>query len=182
MKTLKKLSADQKAEVHSYIKKLIAEIKESTTFDSISSDITTISQNRNTTPRIHQRRSSLFDDCVEDVSSQDSDEFTMYLNRKINQSELVDFDPISWWRNNNKDFPILFKKFLRINASPSTSAPAERSFNKSGHILCDLRSSLEPKFVEDLVLAGEQFRKINELNDLNLIKLDISSSNDSLNS
>ena len=58
-------------------------------------------------------------------------------SRRFFDDELLarDKDPLTWWKENEKDYKILSnlaKKYLCI---PATSVPAERLFSKAGELL-----------------------------------------------
>jgi len=66
----------------------------------------------------------------------------------------VDFttDVMQWWRENERNFPVvaaLAKKFLAV---PASQASTERSFSTAKRIVSPSRASLKPHHVEKLVV------------------------------
>eukprot|EP00033_Pygsuia_biforma_P007514 GCRY01008610.1.p1 GENE.GCRY01008610.1~~GCRY01008610.1.p1 ORF type:complete len:390 (+),score=20.96 GCRY01008610.1:666-1835(+) len=51
-------------------------------------------------------------------------------------------DPLAWWAQNKKSFPVLSFLARRWLAAPASSVPCERLFSKAGHILNKKRASL----------------------------------------
>lgn len=79
-----------------------------------------------------------------------SKELATYLNDRVIDKN---FNSRTWWFLNRNRYPNLFKLFLKISATPASSAPAERTFSTSGFIISDRRSSLLPKSVENILLV-----------------------------
>lgn len=109
---------------------------------------------------LSQRRNSLtledfLDSDCEQVDSTFSPEFSRYLDEKISH----DIEDIrEWWFNNRQKYPVLFKLFLRISATPASSAAAERTFSTTGAIITDRRSSLLPSSVGNIILCRNLYR------------------------
>ena len=59
-------------------------------------------------------------------------------------------DILSWWKLNEKTFPILSKIAKDYLAIQSTSVPSERSFSMSGLIVTKLRNQLNPETLKQL--------------------------------
>ena len=47
--------------------------------------------------------------------------------------------PMEWWRQHNREFPLLGKYWLANSSFPATSASAERAFNMDGLIFTSMR-------------------------------------------
>lgn len=77
-------------------------------------------------------------------------EFQNYLKNTIPMNGL---DLKTWWYNNRFEFPNLFQIFLRHSCIPATSAPSERCFSQSGLIVTNLRSTILPSNVNDIIIA-----------------------------
>lgn len=80
--------------------------------------------------------------------SQVNNSFNDKLNKEI--SRLLkcvagvqhNVNPMSWFKENEKDFPILSRFWLAYSSFPATSCSAERVFNNDGLIVTDLRYAI----------------------------------------
>lgn len=102
-------------------------------------------------------------------SSSDSSFLSNYFNPSGDQINEVDsyvnlrwipdekIDVFSWWIDRKSMFPNLFKIALKMHSIPASSMQSERTFSRSGMIINDRRSSLNPKTVEDLMLLNKNF-------------------------
>ena len=67
---------------------------------------------------------------------------------------LIDYkkgDPLQWWQDNEKRFPLLgnmVRKFLR---APPTSVPSKRLFSGVGNLYNEQRNRLSPEHAEMLL-------------------------------
>jgi hypothetical protein len=52
-------------------------------------------------------------------------------------------DPLSWWSENQKRFPILSRMARDYLAIPATSAPSERLFSQAGRTISEQRNRLK---------------------------------------
>lgn len=60
------------------------------------------------------------------------------LERFLSESiEPPSTNPLTWWRNNHKRYPILRHMAFDLLAAPASSSAAERQFSTAGHILND---------------------------------------------
>lgn len=88
-------------------------------------------------------------------SDGDLDEIDMYLNTRWTPDENVNvFD---WWMERKSIYPNLCKLALKIHSIPASSLQSERTFSKSGLIISDRRTNLDPETVEDLVTLNKNF-------------------------
>lgn len=84
----------------------------------------------------------------EESDEEDENEVDIYFNLKTAK---LGSNPLHWWKNNEKRFPILCelsKEFFGISA---TSVPSERLFSDVGNVITNKRSSLKPEKVEKLI-------------------------------
>ena len=64
----------------------------------------------------------------------------------------VDFDPLTWWKDEQKKFPVLAslaRKYL------CTSVPSERPFTQGGNIVNTLRNRLSAQHVNLLIFLAK---------------------------
>ena len=58
-------------------------------------------------------------------------------------------DPVTWWNAEGiRNFPKLFTMATKYLSIPATSVPSERLFSKTGQILSDRRTRLQPKYTD----------------------------------
>lgn len=133
LKTLKFAEENEKLQTIRDLKQMLADVS----IDETSS--------RNTTRR--KSSDSVFSDFFDD--EYDIDEVEMYVAFKV--SSTTEIDLLKWWTDHREAFPKLYKIAMFVHAIPATSAPSERKFSIAGKILNCLRSSLDPKKVEDLL-------------------------------
>lgn len=75
------------------------------------------------------------------------------LERYIKHPIVSEVDTLSWWHDNSKSYPKLYKLVLKLSCIPATSASSERDFSTAGNIITDKRSMLLPENVNDFIVA-----------------------------
>lgn len=70
-------------------------------------------------------------------------ELDLYLKHSITS---MDIDTTKWWNEHRQLYPQMFNIFSKISSIPGSSASAER-------IITNLRSTILPKNVNDLIIA-----------------------------
>lgn len=60
--------------------------------------------------------------------------------------------PLVFWRQNQKDFPVLSQVARRVFCISASSAQSERDFSSVGHTITDTRSRLSAGKVESIEL------------------------------
>ena len=66
-----------------------------------------------------------------------------------------DEDPLQWWKENEKRFPLVAELAKSYFAIPATSVPAERIFSTAGHIVNEKRNCLNPETVDMLIFLNK---------------------------
>jgi len=91
----------------------------------------------------HAGQAAVGSDCEAEVSS--------YLA----ELTLRDFDsnPLHYWKENRHRLPTLSTLARKVLCVPATSAPVERVFSTTVHIVSPFRSCLKPDMVEKLVFV-----------------------------
>ncbi len=79
-------------------------------------------------------------------------EFTRY--KELPQVE-IRTDPLVWWSENEKNFPVIAEIARTYLAIPASQATCERSFSVAKKICTDDRTALTPEHVEKLTLLRQ---------------------------
>ena len=66
-------------------------------------------------------------------------------------------DPLEWWMENKRRFPVLYKLALKYLCIPATSVSSERVFSTAGDIVTASRSCLSTENVNMLLFLGKKF-------------------------
>lgn len=66
----------------------------------------------------------------------------------------IDLDVLKWWRNHQRELPLLSEYARYILSSCASSVPSERLFSISGHIVSKRRNALKPNLVDQLVFLA----------------------------
>ena len=74
-------------------------------------------------------------------------------------------NPLLWWKNNNKGFPLLWEMALRFLSIPATSAPSERVFSTAGITIAKDRARLDPANANELVFLHESLPALKKFED-----------------
>ena len=108
-------------------------------------------------------KSRLFgDDNDDDLMNED--EVHRYLDRiRTPQANSV-IDPFQWWRDHEKEFPILFKVSRKYLGIPATSVPSERLFSDAGNQITNERNRLKPDTVNELLFVKRNREYYNPYN------------------
>jgi len=65
----------------------------------------------------------------------------------------VEDEPLLWWRENNRSYPMLSSLACKSLVVCGTSCTSERLFSSSGYIVNPLRGNLNPEKVDMLVVV-----------------------------
>jgi len=72
-------------------------------------------------------------------------------------------NPLAWWAQNQKGYPILSAIARRILCVPATSAPVERLFSYAGLTISNDRNRLLPENAEEIIFLRVAWSKVAEL-------------------
>lgn len=76
------------------------------------------------------------------------------------------YNPLQWWKENARIYPILSTLAQRLLSQTATSAPSERLFNIAGNgiTIAKDRASLNPEHAEETIFLRDNWNMINEWN------------------
>lgn len=67
----------------------------------------------------------------------------------------VETDPLGWWRDHYRDFPLLAKRARKYLCIQASSSPSERLFSKAGLVITPKRTQLKPEKANMLIFLVE---------------------------
>ncbi|XP_028414074.1 zinc finger BED domain-containing protein 1-like [Dendronephthya gigantea] len=67
----------------------------------------------------------------------------------------VETEPLAWWRDHCRDFPLLAKRARKYLCIQASSSPSERLFSKAGQVITPQRTQLNPEKANMLVFLAE---------------------------
>lgn len=145
-KTLPTINEPEKREIYKEIK---AKLGQSVQIEPEQNSTPITTQQ---TVKIHPFFSSFCVIDTEEIQVQPT-EFENYLNHRVTSA---DIDCTSWWNENRKNYPELFKLFAYISCIPASSASGERIFSRAGNIVTNKRSNILPENVNNIVISSNK--------------------------
>jgi hAT family C-terminal dimerisation region len=86
------------------------------------------------------------------------------IDRYIGSSfDCDDVTPLEFWKSHSKRFPQLSEVARSVYAIPASQNKSERAFSAASHVMTDLRTTLDPEHLDELLLLRSQF-KVNQSN------------------
>ena len=61
-------------------------------------------------------------------------------------------DPLTFWKSQSQQFPLLSKLAQQIHSIPATSTSVERQFSAAGLIINERRTNLSPHQLDNILL------------------------------
>ena len=100
-----------------------------------------------------------------DLDTSNSDEENASLTKELNEYfemkiKTIYENPLEFWQLNQKKFPNLSSVAKSLFAIPASSSEAERHCSTAGLAMTELRSSLSPKNLENLVILNEYLKNL----------------------
>ena len=81
----------------------------------------------------------------------------IYEMQQLVEDESATFDILTWWKNHQKEYPILSKMARDLLTPPVSTVPSESVFSESGRVLDERRSRLAPHTLEMLMCCTSWF-------------------------
>lgn len=120
---------------------------------SSSSNVSSSSRRSSTASSIDS--SSSFLSIYFNTSEDDLDEVDVYMNVQYIPNERINvFD---WWMERKSMFPNLYKIAMKMHSIPASSMQSERTFSRSGMVVSNRRTNLDPHTVESLIMLNKNF-------------------------
>ena len=94
---------------------------------------------------------------LSDEYNEKDDEVDKYLSMHIDPDQIPN-NPLLFWKENQKNLPLMAKLARTIHSIPATTASVEREFSASGLVMCERRSSLNPHNVDNILLLRSATR------------------------
>ncbi|KAJ4800659.1 Zinc finger BED domain-containing protein DAYSLEEPER [Rhynchospora pubera] len=90
-----------------------------------------------------------------------------YMERHtISHLQGQEFDILSWWKTEGRDYPILRRIACDVLAIPITTVASESAFSTGGRVIRPHRSKLDPEIVEALICTQDWVRTERKLGDV----------------
>lgn len=89
-----------------------------------------------------------------DHPQRNKSELDKYLEEPL-ENDCENFNILSWWKDNQRRFPILAKMARDVLAIPVTTVASESAFSTGGRVLDSFRTSLTPRIVEALICTQD---------------------------
>jgi len=72
-------------------------------------------------------------------------------------------NPLSWWKEHEKEFPQISVIAKNLLAVPATSVPAERLFSKAGRVVTKARAALGGSFAAKIIFLNSNIDLVRNL-------------------
>jgi len=108
-------------------------------------------------PPKKKRRAVLFSDS-DDVVDQETDEVTNSVSTIVDFEDVNDA-PLAFWKSHRTRFPKLAVTARSVYSIPASQNKSERAFSAAGHVMTDLRTTLDPEHLDEILLL-RSFNKL----------------------
>lgn len=72
-----------------------------------------------------------------------------------------DVKVLHWWKEHEKQLPLMAGVAKQILCTPATSTPSERAFSKAGSLITAKRSMLKPSKVDMMLFLNKNYFQFN---------------------
>lgn len=105
----------------------------------------------------------------DDMPDENENEFDRYIRMSFDCDNL---SPLQFWKGQANRFPRLSQIARSVFAIPASQNQTERSFSAAGHVMTDLRTTLDPEHLDELLLIRSHYKKTHcHLSAINLCDL-----------
>ena len=153
---LRKCSNAQVNSCKNYVRRQIKEIAEREESKRLLCDQRSESKNERTNtiepPNKKQKRfgQEYESGNLSDEYGETDDEVDKYLSMRIEPELIVD-NPLVFWKENQKNLPLLSKFARMVHCIPAPTAAAGREFSEGGLIISKCRSSINPANIDNIL-------------------------------
>lgn len=111
----------------------------------------------------YEKSAETTDDVVADTNEDDFGDYSLGSMARTTSSELDEFlrlptvktkDPLAWWQNNCRVYPMLHRMALDYLSVPATSTAVERVFSQGRQLLHFTRNRLAPSTIRAFLCLG----------------------------
>jgi hypothetical protein len=92
----------------------------------------------------------------DEYDDNEQEELDRYLTLRLDMERIED-NPMLFWKEHVKAFPILAPLACRLHSIPATTASVERSFSGGGRLVTERRSNLSPSQVDNILFLRSAF-------------------------
>jgi len=90
-----------------------------------------------------------------------SDEFNKYMTSTFDCDDGT-MQPLQFWKCHAKRFPVLSQIARSVYGIPATQNKSERAFSAASHVMTDLRTTLDPEHLDELLLIRSNYKHSHE--------------------
>lgn len=107
-------------------------------------------------PRMNSEVPAMSDEVLKRSCRQELERY-MYISSAagLGESDQSPPSPLTWWKTNHLDFPILAPLARKWLGCVASSVPSERAFSTAGNTITKRRSALKPATVRDIIFMAQ---------------------------
>jgi len=92
-------------------------------------------------------------------ASGNGDEFDAFCRMTFDYDNIDSKTPLQFWKDNANRFPKLSVIARSVFSIPASQNKSERAFSAAAHVMTDLRTTLDPEHLDELLLIRSHYRQ-----------------------